>query len=56
MGVVIFQKIFPTWESIFNNGEILNYFLLLFKVLKASRCFVNDFVESFCAAQQWWFC
>jgi hypothetical protein len=53
---VIFQKIFPTWESMLNNGEVLNYFILLFKVLKALRCFVNDFVESFHAAQQWWFC
>jgi hypothetical protein len=51
MGVVIFQKIFPTWESIFNNGEVLNYFILLFKALKASRCFVNDFIESFCVVQ-----
>jgi len=28
----------------------------LFRVLKALRCFVNDFVESFRVAQQWWFC
>jgi hypothetical protein len=33
----------------FNNGEVLNYFILLFNVLNASRCFVSDFVESFCA-------
>jgi hypothetical protein len=28
-----FQEDFLTWESILNNGEILNYFILLFKVL-----------------------
>jgi hypothetical protein len=55
MEAVIFQKIFPTWELMLNNGEILNYFILLFKVLKA-LIGVNDFVESFHAAQQWWFC
>jgi hypothetical protein len=56
MGMVIFHRIFPTWELILYNGEVLNYFILLFKVWKASRCFVNDFVESFCAVWQWWFC
>jgi hypothetical protein len=28
MDVVIFQKIFSTWESMLNNGEVLNYFIL----------------------------